>query len=127
MSDFNWMSQGGLTVSGGDVAVAPDLVETAQLALSRVKAAAQSWQLYSGIGANLNSVLGSTGYATAEARVIAAILRALTNQFLSSGEFSVEALASGSSVTAFVFLKGTLLITAIASTDGSLSVSSPLV
>jgi hypothetical protein len=108
--DFKWMSRGGLVIdSTGDIAFTDNSFEAVQaMVVSRLKADLDGWQLYQ-IGADLDSVIGTT--------IQKQINTSLTNQFLSAGSFTVETIALSNMIQIYVYLQGSLIATASVNTS----------
>jgi hypothetical protein len=110
MPDFRWQSFGGILLDGsGDIATTLSSAEEISTMIStRLKAAVNGWQLYS-IGAGLNLYPGNPVNANTEASIVRAVTSSLTNQFLSSGSFTVQTLAVGNTIEIYVYVGSTLV------------------
>jgi hypothetical protein len=110
MADLRWMSMGGTLLDGnGDLATTLNSVEELEsMVASRVKAAVDGWKLYT-IGAGLEVFPGMPVNINTELSIQRAITSSLTRQFLSAGSFTIQTLAVGNSIEAYIYLNKTLL------------------
>jgi hypothetical protein len=106
--DLRWTSMGGLLLDGtGDLAsTSSNQEELESMAQTRLKAAINSWKLYTNIGANLVAFEGyplgvNTNTVLAIQRSVTA---SLTNQFLPAGSFNVQTVVYGNEVQVLVYL-----------------------
>jgi hypothetical protein len=108
--DFKWMSRGGLLIdSSGDISFNATTLESIQdMIATRLKAAANGWQSYT-IGADLESLIGSTDPEEIEIAIQKQITQSLTNQFLQKGSFTVQTISSGKLVNVYVYIQETLV------------------
>lgn len=117
--DFKWMSSGGLLLDGnGDIAVTAEgtLDSIRDVAVSRVKAALNGWQLYVGMGADLQTQVGNTVSAEIASALQRQVQQSLTwGNFLPRGSFQVEVLRTGGTIQVLVFLNQQLIVQAMIS------------
>jgi hypothetical protein len=111
MVDFRWMSQGGLLLDpSGDIAFTASPWEClATMINTRLKAALDGWKLYQ-IGAGLESLIGSTVAAELELSIQRQVQASLSQDFLSTGSFTVSTLLVGPrTVQVFVYVQNQLV------------------
>jgi len=112
--DYSWQSNGGILLDPtGDILLTePTGLECLQdMVITRLKAALNGWQLYN-IGADLQRDTGNTADAEIEVTIQRQITQSMTNQFLQSGDFTVQTLRDGDAITAFVYINNSLIATA---------------
>jgi|SRR5208282_1700159 len=111
--DWTWMSDGDMLLTGGDFATTdPSTLASIQdMVRTRLKATLLGWQLYS-IGADLQSLLGSTIDAELNVTLRRQINRSLTKQFLPRGSFNVQSIYDNGIVQIFVYINQSLIATA---------------
>lgn len=110
--DWQWMSQGDLLLSGGDLATDPTTLASIQdMVRTRLKAALDGWQLYS-IGADLQARIGDTVNAELNITLRRQINQSLTNQFLPRGSFTVQSLTDNGIINLYVYVNQSLIANA---------------
>ena len=116
--DFKSMSKGGLLLdASGDIAFTDNSFEALKaMVVTRVQAALNAYKLYPMIGADLDNVLGTTVAEEAETTIQKQITQALTNQFLTTGSFSVNTIPLSNSIVVYIYLQGTLVMTTTVTT-----------
>lgn len=120
MSDFRWMSQGGVLLDGtGDLAMGSAEESLVDMVRTRLKADLHGWKLYA-IGADLDRRIGDAMGPELEATVRRQIVAALTNQFLKPNAFDIRILSSGRTIDAYVYVDSSLVATVQASRDTGL-------
>ena len=111
MTDFRWMSQGGLVLdSTGDIAFTASPWEClTAMVNTRLKAALNGWKLYQ-IGADLDNLLGSTVAAELELSIQRQVQASLSQDFLPTGSFTVSTLPVGNQDThVFVYIQNQMV------------------
>ena len=122
--DWRWQSAGGILLDGtGDIAFTSGLTNEslADMIRTRLKAALTGWQLYQ-IGADLETLLGSTMDAELEARIQRQVTTSLSNQFLSRGSFQVQTLPNGGRMSVLVYISQQLVALAALDPSGNVTV-----
>ena len=122
--DWRWQSAGGILLDGtGDIAFTSGLTNEslADMIRTRLKAALTGWQLYP-IGADLETLLGSTMDAELEARIQRQVTTSLSNQFLSRGSFQVQTLPNGGRMSVLVYISQQLVALAALDPSGNVTV-----
>src|SRR5665213_375340 len=111
--DFQWMSQGDLLLSGGDIATTDPttLASIQDMVRTRMKASLNGWQLYP-IGADLAARLGDTIDAELNITLRRQVNNSLTNQFLPRGSFVVTSLQDNATIMIFVYINQSLIVSA---------------
>lgn len=111
--DWQWMSQGDLLLSGGDLATTDPttLASIQDMVRTRLKAALDGWQLYS-IGADLQARIGDTVNAELNITLRRQINQSLTNQFLPRGSFTVQSLTDNGIINLYVYVNQSLIANA---------------
>jgi hypothetical protein len=95
MSDFKWMSNGGVLLDGsGDIAMASPQESLYDMVRTRLKADLDGWKLYQ-IGADLERRLGDAVTPELEVTIRRQIQASLQKEFLVSGQFAVTTLDLG--------------------------------
>ena len=110
--DFRWSSQGGILMDGtGDIADTSGTMDSIpDIVRSRLKAALNGWKLYQ-IGAGLTKALGQANSNEVEVAIQRRGGSTLSNNFLSTGSFTVSTLQLGDSITIFVYIQNVLIAT----------------
>jgi hypothetical protein len=111
MTDFRWMSQGGLVLdSTGDISFTASPWEClAAMINTRLKAALDGWKLYA-IGADLENLIGTTVAAELELSIQRQVQASLSQDFLPTGVFTVSTLVVGpQTVQVFVYVQNQLI------------------
>ena len=119
MSDFRWMTCGGLLVDGsGDIATTPagSLENIQSMASSRVKAALNGWKLYP-IGADLDSFLGNPTDPELQIGIERQVQATLTDNFLPASAVTVKTVAYGGQIFLMVYLSQSLILQTTISTQ----------
>lgn len=121
--DWQWMSEGDVLFSGGDLATTdPTTIESIQdMVRTRMKATLHGWQLYA-IGADLQARLGDTISNELNITLRRQINNALTNQFLARGSFTVKSVTDLGSIFLFVYINNSLIATATVNTATGVAV-----
>jgi hypothetical protein len=111
MVDFRWMSKGGLVLDAtGDISFTATPWECmVAMVNTRLKAAIDGWKLYQ-IGADLESLIGSTVASELELSIQRQVQSALSQDFLPTGSFTVSTMVVGpQTVQVFVYVQNQLV------------------
>jgi len=111
MTDFRWMSQGGLVLdSTGDISFTASPWEClTAMVNTRLKAALDGWKLYR-IGADLENLIGTTVAAELELSIQRQVQASLSQDFLPTGSFTVSTLVvEPQTVQVFVYVQNQLI------------------
>ena len=122
--DWRWQSAGGILLDGtGDIAFTDGNTNEslADMVRTRLKAALTGWQCYA-IGADLETLLGSTMDAELEARIQRQVTTSLSDQFLSRGSFQVQTLPNGGRMSVLVYISQQLVALAALDPSGNVTV-----
>jgi hypothetical protein len=122
--DWRWQSAGGILLDGrGDIAFTGTTTSESTIDMVRtcLKATLAGWQNYQ-IGADLESLLGSTVDAELESRVQRQVTTALSTSFLPRGSFQVQTLPNGNSMTVLVYIAQQAVAIATLDASGQLTV-----
>jgi hypothetical protein len=107
--DFMWFSSGGLVSDGlGDVAFSGGLQEILDMCATRIKVSAEGWELYS-IGANLDSLIGSTIDQNTASTVQIQMSNAISD-LLTSGSYAIQTLITGNTLDAWLMINNTAVL-----------------
>jgi hypothetical protein len=121
--DFKWMSQGGVLLDGGDLALCDPLEGLKDMVRTRLKAALHAWKLYA-IGADLEDFIGNAITPELEVSLRRQVVNALQKDLLPRGSFQVKTLATGQHIAVMVYISSQLTATAtISQADGSIVVN----
>ena len=110
MLDLAWCNGGGTLIdSTGDIAFSTsDWSCLVDMVNTRLKTTLKGWKLYS-IGANLQSLIGSSQNADTESQIQKLVQMELTNNFLPLGSFTVSTIPVGKLIKVYVFIQNTLV------------------
>jgi hypothetical protein len=111
MTDFRWMSQGGVLLDAtGDISFTASPWECLSAMINtRLKAAIDGWKLYA-IGADLENLIGTTVNAELELSIQRQVQASLSQDFLPTGAFKVSTILVGpQTVQVFVYVQNQLV------------------